>query len=356
MELINDCQLPYPIYKALCNDPYTNGGADHSVSSLYNGPKMIIGEKRIQKLKELKKTKSKELYEQLQKLFPAELSLPFEQFDMNSIVIPEAKASERLELFEGSMYHDGLEHRLANDEEFIVEKRLKVSLPVNGKQIIISGAFDVYCKKNNTLYDHKTIKAGGWKWRESKLKGYGQQLNIYRLLMKLNNVANPQEAKIIFMVKGWNELDAKTHGYPPRQYMLEDVPLMPDVEIIQLIKEKVTTIESYMETPLSEIPYCEKDQRWEGDPVWKICKKKADGSIPVRPRAIPHGKFETLEAANQAMRKKSDDYFIHEESGLPKRCFKYCNVYKAGLCDYPEVWTANRSEAPETAENLPFLT
>jgi len=51
------------------------------------------------------------------------------------------------------------------------------------------------------------------------------------------------------------------------------------------------------------------------------------------------------------IRKKSDDYFIHEESGLPKRCFKYCNVYKAGLCDYPEVWTADRSEATETTEN-----
>ena len=168
--------------------------------------------------------------------------------------------------------------------------------------------------------------------------------------MKLNNIANPQRLVIIFIVKGWNELDAKSYDYPPQQYMEEEIQLQSDHEVVELIKEKITLIESYKDTPLENIPYCTPEQRWESDPIWKICKKKKDGSIPVRPRAVPNGKFESEEAAQLGMRKRSSDYFIHEESGMPKRCFKYCSVYKAGLCDYPEVWTFNRSEDTETNE------
>lgn len=354
MEIINDIQLPYPILKAMMNDPYDNKGADYSVSSLYDGPKMVLGKKRLGLLTKLKENPNKELYDKLKTLFPRQMNCEYENYDFNKIEILPVRASERIDLLEGSMQHDGLEHRLVDDPEFIVEKRLSVHVPVGDKKVLITGAFDCFCKVNNTLYDYKSMKAGGWKWRESKIPPYSQQVNIYRLLMKLNNMANPQRLMLVFIIKGWNELDAKSHDYPPRPYMQHEINILPDHEIIRIIREKIQQLEAFQDTPTEEIPYCSKEQRWESDPIWKICKKKADGTIPIRPRAIPHGKFESLDAAEHVMRKKSDDYFIHEESGMPKRCFKFCEVHKAGFCDWPEQWTANRSETTETGD-MPLL-
>lgn len=315
--LINDLCLPYPIYKAMANDPYTNGGADYSVSQLFEGPKYIFGNRAIPK--------------------------GFRE-----------KTSDKLALFDGSMTHDGLEHRLINDDEFIVEKRMFLNIIINDRPIKISGAFDVYCKTDFTLYDYKTTALGGWRMRHKKMPAYSQQVNIYRLMMKMNKIAEPTRLKIIFIVKGWNKIDSFSANYPPTQYPEEIVELVPYEEVVQLLRTKINMLEHYKNMPLEEMPYCEPHQRWEDPPTYKVCKYDANGQMPLRPRAVAHGVFNTEEEAKALQQKKGSGYFYTEVGGIPKRCLEYCKVAKAGLCDFGQKFNAEKYQK-DNESDLPLI-
>lgn len=324
--LINDINLPYPIFKAILNDPYSNGDADYSVSQLFESARYIFGHRRM----------------------PPGFT---------------EKVSDKMALFEGSMYHDGVEHRLIDDPEFIVEKRLFLNIMVNGEPVKISGAFDVYHIDSETLYDHKTTKAGGWKMRHKKMAAYGQQVNIYRLLMKLNKVAEPMNLAIIFMIKGWDEIDSYSPGYPPCQFMLEPVSVMEYDEVVGLIRSKIIELESYKDMELSEMPYCEPHQRWEDPPTYKVCKLDKNGNIPLRPRAVPRSKtvaksvFDTEEEAVKLKQKLGSEYFWTEVGGEPKRCLKHCKLAKAGICDFGERYKKTKYDSAEPQKDslLPQL-
>jgi len=306
--IINNEGVPYPIYKAVINDGYTAGNADFSVTQLYDAPKKVYGDRIVAR---------------------------------NGT---KRNISDVLDMFEGSITHEGMEYRLKDDKEFITEKRLFVNIKVGDQTILLSGAFDCYCIPNKTLYDYKTTSAGGWKMRHKKMIQYSQQVNIYRILMKLNSYEDPQSIKIIFFVKGWNQIDAYSHDYPRSRFMEENVEKLSDEQVITLIKEKISILLQSSTTPYAEIPYCSPEQRWEDPPVWKVCKLDFKGKEPVRPRAVPKGIFIEHESAENFLKVKGKGYFIREFGGKPVRCLKYCQVGKTGICNFLKEYEENEKE------------
>jgi hypothetical protein len=112
--------------------------------------------------------------------------------------------------------------------------------------------------------------------------------------------------------------------------------------IMNFVEKKITMFEQFSTGKFDDIPYCDKETRWEDDPIFKVCKLKADGSMPSKPRSVPKGSFDNKQDAVDLVTKKGKGYGVHSYPSKPTFCLDYCPVAQAGLCDYGKLFKANK--------------
>ena len=117
-----------------------------------------------------------------------------------------------------------------------------------------------------------------------------------------------------------------------------------DLYDVEFVRDKIITLISKFEKaktiPYQEVPYCNKQTRWQDDPIWKVYKLNKNGSEPKQIRAVSGGNCASEEEALMliASKKEPDMYRIKYCESKPEHCINYCLVAKCGLCDYAERW------------------
>ena len=307
--LINDIDLPKPIYDAMNVNNYVPVG-DFGPSSLKYGAKEYIGRIRNKGLNRL--------------------------------------ASKEWAAFTGSLMHEGLEGRLKHYPEYEQEVQLKADFNEVAKfykldrSVTIGGTCDLIQHESDlivNIWDYKTMSTATL-ILDDKIKDWTAQVNIYMwLLIVSGKVTKVNNLYMIPIFKDW------TSSKSMRSHSVEDVPC-PVVsipkwtreQIEKYIYDKVSSVQQYMDLPYEEIPYCNSDERWCGEPSFKVCKIK-DGKLG---NALPNCTFDKLEQAeNELMNriskaKKDEEFGIKKSGGISVKCNNWCNLKTNGICDYED--------------------
>jgi len=189
MVITNKNNLPEPIYQALLNDSYNDGGADITVTRLIDSPRINA-------------------------LLKAHGG--------------ERDASESLWALLGQAMHHILERGNHKEENEIREKRLFAE--IEGWKV--SGQFDRLVLDDGVLQDYKVTSAYSLNYgiKDEWIK----QLNVLRWLASLNGM-KVNKLEIVAILRDWNKQHAKKYQTPVQ---VLDVPMMDMLELERYIKEK----------------------------------------------------------------------------------------------------------------------
>jgi len=230
----------------------------------------------------------------------------------------EQDASEMVWLIFGKAVHSILENAAETPDQ-LKEGKLVEDM---GDGYELSGIFDLYDAKTETVSDYKT--ASVWKAIYNDWADYERQLAIYAWM--LNKAGFPcHNGEIVAFFKDHSKTEAARRAdYPPLPvkritYTWSDEEL---AEIGDIIKKAFEAIK-YCETlPDDELPLCTQDERWHKPDKWAVKKpanKKAQRLFDTKAEA------EAYQAANPGL-------VIEYRPGEDTKCLKYCSV--AAFCDH----------------------
>lgn len=230
MKYTNKYGLPEAFVRAVINDPYTNGGADFSATSLANPPRAtaLIAEK----------------YDEL-----------------------EIDVTSRVAAIIGQGSHS-IAERAARPNIDLCENRLFAKFNVDGKDYTVSGQVDLYETDSGTLHDWKTTKAYAF----SKKAGSGkkpewiEQMNICAELLRQNG-HKPQKLSIIAMLKDWSKRDAGQSGMPESEVLAVELPMWDRLKVVEHIENRIRAHVSAK----THLPQCSPGETWGGNRCGQWC-------------------------------------------------------------------------------------
>jgi hypothetical protein len=306
--IINDINLPEPIFVAMSKDTYVRLG-DYSPSSLKCGIREYIGSKRFKGFRQL--------------------------------------ASNAWPAFTGTLSHIGLQVLLKDDPRYQSEVTSVVSFNEMAKSfqlekdVTISGTCDLLqIDKQIIIWDYKTLSTATL-ILDDKISAWTTQVNIYMwLLYCTGKIDRLDHLRIIPMFKDW------TTTKSGRSRAVTDIPC-PTIEvekwtrfdIEKYIYDKVSMIQKYEDAEWNEIPYCSMNERWEKESSWSVCKIQSSGEPG---RALDHCTFTDkndaiIKLEERSKKAKKDEVFvIRKNGGIPKNCLTWCSIGINSKCDFVE--------------------
>jgi len=270
MKLTNKLGLPQPIEKAVANDGYDSGDCDISVTSLLKPPQQRTLEVRHKE-------------------------------DLTEDV------SDRIWSLLGQVVHGILERA---EETAIAEERLFID--VEGWKI--GGQMDRFLLKEGLLQDYKFVTV--YKVRDGIPEEYARQLNIYAHILRKNG-KKVKKLQIVAILRDWSKNQYMREGepYPAQQVVLLDVPIIPDEEVAEYVKERVLLHKEAASLPSDKLPECSKEDRWAKDDVWAVMKKGNKKAVRL---------CNNEEAAQLAVEAAGPGHYVQFRRGESIRCKSYC--------------------------------
>lgn len=230
MKFTNKFGLPAAFVRAAVNDPYDNGGADFSPSSLNSPPRALA----------------------LLRQFKNEV---------------EVDVSSRVASIIGQGAHHVAE-RAARPGIDLCEKRLFAKFIVDGVQYVVSAQVDLYETDTGLLQDWKTTKAYAF----SKKAGGGKkpewisQLNIGAELLRRNG-HKPKALQIIAMLKDWSQREAGTAGMPESEVLPVEIEMWEPQKTVEFIENQIRAHISAR----THLPLCTTRENWAGRRCGQWC-------------------------------------------------------------------------------------
>ena len=282
MKLTNEMNLPQPLVSAVENDPYTNGGADISVTALLNPPRQKV----------LERIHSDEITED---------------------------ASDRIWSLMGQVVHGILER--ANTES-VAERRLYTE--VLGWKV--SGGMDAYYE-HGLVQDYKVTTAYKFK-NNSVPEQFEQQLNLYAHILRSNG-HKVTKLEVVGILRDWSVMEAKRDpNFPKKQVVVLEVPLWPEEKARAFLYGRV----KLHQEALRVLPLCSDEDRWGKPRVYAVMK-------PGRKTAVKLHDSEQF-AKNHAA--SEEGLYVVERPQSFIRCENYCRV--ANFCSqYKETLTKSNA-------------
>ncbi len=234
MILTNDLNLPLPLFEAIKADPYSNDGADVSVTGLLKPVQQWVLEKRHR--------------ESLEVDCADRLWATYGQM-MDILLERAVKASKRLQ------------------ERFDIKCRL--STEVLGWKV--SGEFDVLDKDTLTLSDYKFVGSYAAKKALQGDKGdWEKQLNILRWLCSKNGTIcpTPESLQIVLLLRD-HTAKSEVEGLKPVEVI--DIPVMPLEEVGAWVEARVREFQQALELEDWQLPDCDDQEKWFGRRCQKYC-------------------------------------------------------------------------------------
>ena len=239
----------------------------------------------------------------------------------------EQDAADMVWLVFGKAVHSILE----NSDELPEELKECKLVEDMGEGYELSGIFDLYNSKTETVIDWKT--ASVWKSIYDDWDDYEKQLAIYCFM--LNKAGFPcKHGEIVAIYKDHSKTEAaRKPDYPelPVERIQFDFDEERLTEIEDMIRENFDAIK-YAETLSDEdLPMCTDEERWHKPDKWAVKKpgnKKALRVYDTREEAIAHAEGTDLE--------------IEYRPGEDTKCLKYCSV--AEFCDHGRLLMQQQEE------------
>ena len=229
----------------------------------------------------------------------------------------ERDVSDMIWLLFGTAVHNILEHQEEGDHE-IKESRIKI--PIG--DYILSGQFDLYNAKSNTITDYKTCSV--WKIIYGDFEDWRRQLLIYAYMMR--SIGFPAErGEVVAMMKDHSKRDAKYKAnYPqlPVKKITFDFTEQDFKDIEIWLNEKFAEIAEVEKLPDSELPLCTPEERFNSGDKYAVMKKGRKTALRV---------LDNHEDAMEWMQNNGGDY-IDVRKGEDKKCADYCSVCE--FCNY----------------------
>lgn len=239
-------------------------------------------------------------------------------------------AAEMVWMLFGTAAHYILENSNESESQ-IKETRLQVKV----LDRIVSGAFDLYDYKEETVTDYKTCSV--WKVILGDTTDWRRQLLTYAYMLR--KIGFPvKRGEIVAIMKDHSKRDVKQKsGYPkyPVQkftfYFLEE-----DFEEEEYWLEK--RVRLLMKAELQnddDIPICTAEERWNTGDTFAVMKKNRKSALRV------FNNF--LEAVSWKNENGGDE--IVPRPGIDKRCLEYCSC-----CEFCNYYKENCKQESEVVE------
>lgn len=243
-------------------------------------------------------------------------------------------------MWNGTAIHAMLEEASKGIDRFEGEQRLEAE--IDG--VVISGAYDLYDRETETIYDYKTSKIASIE-AERKLDEtkWLEQLYRYRRLRKLNGLSVPVRGVIIAMATDFSKMKAETvAGYPEHPIQMLEWTLDDEgfeersiQSAVSKAKEAIALIENGNEPPLCTYSDC-----WctEDYAVKKHGAKRADKVFRTADEAFRYFFEEKRLDRNQ--------YSVYHRISEFSNCRNYCQC--APFCSQ---WDKNKDHT-EVCEDI----
>ena len=257
--------LPEALVRAVTNDPYSNGGADISVTTLIDAPQ----------IRRLKKRHA------------------------DAITVD---VSERIWTLLGQAVHTILERAALQSDGMVAETRLFATV----KGWTLSGQFDVMALETGVLSDYKVTSTA----KVTDLDKWTQQLNILRWLAHQNGEA-VKSLEIIAILRDWKKGEAERKpSYPQTPILRIPIPMWTVEEAEEFIEERILL---HQHDDRMHSIRCTDEERWYTGTTYAVVKPGNTRALrvldePPEPSSVPEG------------------YTVEERPGEYRRCASYCEV------------------------------
>jgi len=267
MLITNNYGYPEPIYRAVLNNVYDNGGADISVTSLIDAPQPV----------------------ELRRRHDAEISVD---------------VSDLIPSLIGQTMHAILER---SGTIGTAEERLYIKV----RDWTVSGQFD-YIDEDGLLWDWKT--ASVYEVMNGVKASRELQLNVYAHMARQNGY-EVNGLRIGFLFRDWRQGDSHQSNYPPHQSLIYPISMWPEEQVVEYIDERIRLHQEAREA--QDLPECTDEERWQRPGKWAVTKAGAA-------RATKLHDTEADAVAHQ--HSLGNQYVVEQRNGAAVRCESYCSV------------------------------
>jgi len=279
--------LPSSIYRAVCNDTYSDGGSDITVTSLIKPPWM----------------------RQLQLKHAAEIV---------------EDVADRIFSLLGQATHTILERAAA--DHCIVERRFFVER-LGWK---VSGQVDLIDPTEGLLADFKVtskyVVTGGIK------PEHEQQLTLNKLLAEENGITGIKRLEIIAVLRDWSKMKMmREKDYPKSQVAVIRSPIWLKEAAEAFLIQRIQLHQA------SNPPLCTAEERWQKPERFAVLKKGAKRAVKL---------YDDQKDAANHVAQIGCGAKVETRPSEPIRCQHYCNV--AQFCSFGKQWI---NKKPETEES-----
>lgn len=276
-------KLPRPVSDAIrvWMGHYSNMGADYSVTDLINPPRIVHLRKRY------------------------------------ADVLPPEEPEDLVKPFLGTAIHNLFEKTLRQYEQrhpgsYLVEKRCWDRI-LDRK---ISGQFDLYDLRNDTLYDFKTTSV--WKLIYGSVDEWEQQLNLYAWFLQQLGY-KPKRIRVIAILLDWDRQRMfREKDYPRDQIRFVSIPMWTQPEQEKFLLERIELMKTCESLDDDHLPPCTDEEMWAKPTTWAV--EPEDGGRAKR--VVDSQK----EAQDWLDKRKLKKHVVVERPGMRMRCEKYCPV------------------------------
>ena len=257
--------LPESLVRAVTNDPYTNGGADISVTTLIDAPQIRM----------LKQRHAEDI---------------------------SVDVSERIWALLGQAVHTILERAALRTEGMVAEQRLFAEIA----GWTLSGQFDVMALETGVLSDYKVTTV----YKLQDIDKWTQQLNILRWLAYKND-AVVRELEIIAILRDWKKGEAeRKESYPQTPIVRVPIPVWSLGETEEFILDRITL---HQYAAKGGTVHCTDEERWYTGTTYALMKDGGKRAIKVQEEPF-------------APEQVGDGYRVEARPGEYRRCQSYCEA------------------------------
>jgi len=234
-------------------------------------------------------------------------------------------AAEMVWMLFGTAAHSILEGSHESDDQ-IKENRLNLSI---GERIV-SGAFDLYDRRTETVTDYKTCSV--WKVIFGDTADWRRQLLTYAYMLR--NIGFPvSRGEIVAIMKDHSKRDAKNKADYPKHpvkkftfyFLAEDFE-----EERTWLEDRIALLRAAELLSDDEIPTCTPEERWYSGDKFAVMKKGRKSALRV---------FDTMPEAESWKSINGGDEIV-TRPGVNKRCMEYCSC-----CEFCNFYKENCKES-----------
>ena len=280
-----------PLYDAIQmhRRQYSSGGADYSVTTLLNPPRVVFLNKR-------------------------HLS------DVDLFV------EDLIHSYNGTGSHEYWERMLNLIPNSPYECETRLSHTISNRKI--SGAFDcVY--DGHTMYDMKNTSV--WKMMFGDKFDWAAQQNIYRWLYWKTRGQILKQLKIIGLFRDWSVREKQRSGknYPSYPVMEIKLPVWDLDETLEFMTERVDLMIKYEDTPDDELPLCSYEDMWsEPDKVAVMSTRLKSRAVRVLSDMKTAKNFVSKYLTNPTCKDSVQTLSYQIRQCERRRCKDWCPVNK----------------------------